>query len=292
MKINYKRLAGVLALVLLALFSGLFLGDADSHLALHTEQMIEERIDDALTLSTASAISSVVVTLLPEDIATPVAEKMADLTQYFIVALLFLYTEKFLMAILGIGVFKIMIPAACLILAVLLYKKNDEIRTLTLRATAFALILFIAVPLSTRISDIIYSRYAVNIDEVVNSATTITASEEEEDETKGILDIISEKISGATANFTNKVGALLHAFLDILAVAIVSSCVIPLLVLAFLIWILNKLFGLKVLLPKPRHSRQFVGAVRGAGRGARRRPQTQITAAKREQPGEDTEQAE
>lgn len=285
MSIDYKKLAKALFLVLLALISALYFGNDDSLFANATETKIEARIDDALVLSSASAISSVAVTLLPGDIATPVAEKMADLTEYFIIALLFLYTEKFLMAVLGFGVFKVIVPATCLILAALLYRKNEKLKKLVLRAALFSMMVFASIPISTRISDTIYSRYAVNIDEVVNAATSVTVSEEDGVESsKGVLDIVSEKISGVTASFTNKVGALLHSFIDILAVTVVSSCVIPLLVLAFLLWLLNKLFGLKVFLSDPKGGKPAVLVKKGWSKKLFRKRQESGVRIREEQP--------
>lgn len=250
MKIDYKKLAGVLLCILIALVSFLYSGNEDSAFANNTQKMLDERIDDALILSSASAISSVAVTLLPGDVATPVANKISDLTGYFIVASLFLYTEKFLLTILGYALFKVLIPIACGIYAVTLYKENEELKRITSRVVLFSLMVFVSIPVSAKISDMVYSRYAVDIGTVVKASTTVTTSEEGGEKTTGILDIVSEKISGVTASFTNRVGELFRSFIDIISVTIVSSCVIPLLVLAILLWLLNKLFGLKVFFPR------------------------------------------
>ncbi len=73
---------------------------------------IEDKTSTVMKLTSASAIASAGISAIPGDTATPIAEKLADLTGYFLIVLSVLYTEKALLTLLGLASFKILIPAA------------------------------------------------------------------------------------------------------------------------------------------------------------------------------------
>lgn len=58
-------------------------------------------------------MTSALITLLPGDTATPIAEKMADVSGYLLVVLCAIYLEKYLVTITGYVAFTYLIPIAC-----------------------------------------------------------------------------------------------------------------------------------------------------------------------------------
>ena len=74
---------------------------------------IDDKTATVMKLTSAAAIASAGITAIPGDTATPIAEKLADLTGYFLLVLSVLYTEKALLTLLGAAAFKILVPVAC-----------------------------------------------------------------------------------------------------------------------------------------------------------------------------------
>ena len=87
-----KTLA-VVVLILLALVSGLFIADRAADPASHQEVMasIDQKTNTVLKLTAASTAASVGISAIPDDMATPIAEKLADFTEYFLLILCVLY---------------------------------------------------------------------------------------------------------------------------------------------------------------------------------------------------------
>ena len=69
-------------LLLLAVLSFLYVGDWAASPETHrgTVQALDEKVNTVLQLSAASALVSSAVTLLPGDVGTPIADKLADFT--------------------------------------------------------------------------------------------------------------------------------------------------------------------------------------------------------------------
>lgn len=77
-----------------------------------------------LELTAASTAASAAITLLPGDTATPIAEKLADLSGYFLIVLCAIFLEKYLLTITSYVSFTILIPAACALGIAALFPKS------------------------------------------------------------------------------------------------------------------------------------------------------------------------
>ena len=150
MEKNLQKLLIAALLVLLAVFSFLFLGDRASTPATHasTVAVIDEKTEDVLKLTASASLASFGVSAIPGDTATPIAGKLADFSEYFLLILTVLYAEKFLITIIGAGVFRILIPCACVLAIISLYRHPVLFRRLALRLTAVGLALYLLIPLT------------------------------------------------------------------------------------------------------------------------------------------------
>ncbi len=245
-----KKLLIAAVLLLLAVFSFLLIADKAEDVNTHTATLaaLDGRAETVLKLSAASALASAGITAIPGDTATPIAEKLADFTEYFLLILCVLYTEKYLVTILGAAAFKILIPCACVLAGVSLFRgEQKSLRALAVKLTAAALAIFLVIPVSLRVSDLIYLAYEATIQDTVASAedlTEKTASLTEAEGDKGLVASVLERIKETAGTLTDKAAATLNRFVETLAVMIVTSCVIPILVLLFFLWIIKQLTGL------------------------------------------------
>ena len=117
MENTLKKTMFVAFLVLVAILSMFVIAPkvAQSDYTASIIHSIDEKAETVLKLSASSTLASVGVSAIPGDTATPIADKLADLTKYFLLILCVLYTEKYLLTLIGVGFFKYLVPALCLI---------------------------------------------------------------------------------------------------------------------------------------------------------------------------------
>lgn len=208
-----------------------------------------------MKLAAAAAASSTALSLIPGDAAMPIANQIAKLSSYFLLVLCAILLEKMLIAVVGYVSFTFIIPFACILGAFYLYKREVVLRNLAIKLTIFGILLFMAIPASIKVSDLIYSSYQVSIEHTVETAKQNKEDIEEKKKelSKEDKDWIG-KVGDYLSNFTSKIGIgiseitkkgedTLNSFLDTIAVLIVTSCVIPIVVILIFVWVIKILFG-------------------------------------------------
>lgn len=234
---------------------------------------IDDKVQTVLKLTASSTAASAGITAIPGDAGTPIAEKLADFSEYGILILCVLYAEKYLLSILGSGVFKFIIPIACVLYPLGFFRDLEGIKPILKKIAIVSLALYFVIPLSVHISDRIYDTYQASID------TTITAAEDlAEDATlagstaedQNAIQRIWGYLSESASSFAERGAEILNRFIESLAVMIVTSCVIPLLVLFFSLWIINQVFGFSIPAPSrhPRLRPHLPGPHRRLGSGS------------------------
>ena len=212
-----------------------------------------------MRLAATAAASSTALSLIPGDTATPIANQLAQLSSYFIVVLCAILLEKMLIAVVGYVSFTYIIPLACILGAFYLYIKKVELRNLAIKLTIFGIILFMAIPASIKVSDLIYSSYQASIEQTVETAKQNKEyiEEKKKEFSKEDKDWIN-KIGDYLSNFTSKIGNgiseitkkgedTLSTFLYTISVLIITSCVIPIVVIIIFAWVIKILFGFNII---------------------------------------------
>ena len=240
MELKKITIVVVLALVAVISFTKLapWAGSPSSHK--HSIEQTDQKIESVMVLSGGSAGTSATLSLLPGDMCTPIAEQLAELSKYFLVILSALYLEKFMISLSGYIVFGVIVPAACVLLALFVITGKRKFGEIATKIAVVGLVFFLIVPASVTLSDLVYKTQA----ETVN--TTI---EEYND-----LEIEGDSDSGFFSEFTTittetieKITNFLENLLESLAVMIVTACVIPILVFVILIWLVKTIFSSNVL---------------------------------------------
>ena len=250
-----------LMLVLFAVLSFFPLANRFSSPERSTEynDSIDEKTETVLKLMAASTVTSAGLSAIPGDTATPIAEKLADFSEYFLLILCVLYAEKYLLSIIPLGVFRGLVPLTCALFMIGRFWNPRLLDRQGWKLTLVSAALLAVIPLSIRTSDLIYATYQQSID------TTIASAEELSDETMelseaedaGMLRSILNRLSETKDSLTEKASQLLSRFVETLAVMIVTSCLIPVLVLLFFLWVFRQLTGvdLRELTPQGRSRR-------------------------------------
>lgn len=261
-----KKALIAVVLVFAALLSMLIVAKRASDPAAHEETIasIDEKVETVLKLTATSTLASAGISTIPGDAATPIAEKLADFTEYFLLILCVLYAEKYLLAVVGVGAFKILIPIACLFWLVALFWNPAVMKRLGTKCAVFALALYFTVPLSIGVSDMIYRTYQDSIDGTIAAAEEFTDTTDElaNAENEGLLASVMGRLSETASTLSDKAAKVLNHFVESLAVLIVTSCIIPILSLLFFLWLIKLMTGVEL---PPIPGRPFRGKRRGEG---------------------------
>ena len=154
-----------------------------------------------------------------------------------------------------------LLGAACLLLAAWLLAGRDWLRKAGWKLLVFGLAIVLVIPASVKVSGLIEDTYHLSMEETLQQAKDTTAAVEDsaqsgETETDqgflgGLFSKVTEGISQAAGNLADRVGQLLNRFLEALAVTLVTSCLIPILVLLFFVWLVKFIWGIDLPAPKP-----------------------------------------
>lgn len=221
-------------------------------------ESLDEKEAIVMRLALAAAASSTALSLIPGDTAIPVANQIAELSNYFIVILAAILLEKMLIAVVGYVSFTYIIPFACLMGILYLYTKKELLLSLAIKMSIFGIVLFIAIPASIQISNLIVESYEVSLNQTLETVEQNKEYIEEEnnespEDDKNLFDRFGEAVTNVTSNIENKVSEIvgkgedtLAAFLNAIAVLIVTSCVIPLVVILIFVGIIKIFFGFEI----------------------------------------------
>lgn len=198
-----------LLLIFVAVFSCTFVaGKAASpeHHAV-TIASIDDKKDTVMALTASSTLASAMISAIPDDTATPIADRLADLAQYFLIVLCVLYAEKYLLTVIGFTVFRLMIPAACVCLIVSMVRGRDWWKRLAIKLVVCGLLMYAAVPLSIKTADMIYSTYESSIENTIAAAEQISDEAEELQQGEESLWTV---ITGAASSFKDSASKILN----------------------------------------------------------------------------------
>ena len=239
---NWKKGMIIALLVLFAVISITKIApwSADPANHKHSIEQTEEKIADVMTLSGGAAATSATLSLLPGDICSPLAEQLAELAKYFLLILSSLYLEKFLISLSGYVTFAFLIPFACILLCLYVVTGGKNLSRMAGKVAMVGIIIFAIVPASVLISDMVYQTQAAKVDETIEEYNDLEISG---DSDGGFF----SEFTSITTETVDHITSFIDNLLESLAVMIVTSCVIPLLVFVFLIWLLKVIFSVNVL---------------------------------------------
>ncbi len=279
---NKKLQIGIIvALVVLALLSGFVARPhfADTKTWDSTIEVIDQKKGNVLALTTSCVALSAGITALPGDTGTPVAEQLAQLSGNLGIVLAVLYLEKYLLTILwsvGLG---ILIPFALVLFAVSLgihgrWSTSAVLRRVATRVLVVAVIGMALVPASVWVSQKVDETYQVSIEQAEQKATSAaeasSSKNEKKSEAKTDKNVLEQLTEGASSlltsvtdsakSMTDEVVQQVTDLIEGVIVMIVTSCVIPLLVLAAFLWLGHVLLGIDISGPTNYLTGRFLSA--------------------------------
>ena len=219
--------------------------------------LLDDKKVTAMELTAGVAATSTAISALPGDAATPIAEQVADLTSPLLFVICAIYLEKFLLTTIGLISFKVLFPIACVLGAIYLFARKEVLRTFALKLAVFAVAISVAIPASVGVSKLIEETFEETIHQTYENADVVTeeaekSNEENTDEKSNkfmdFLKGLGDEVSGLADSAKNA----LSVFIDAIAVLIITTCVIPILVIIFFLWIIKLIFGINIDLSEAR----------------------------------------
>ena len=232
-----KKIIFVLIPIVIALLSFFVIARFTSSTEFNakTIQSLDDKKTTVMELTAASTAASAAITLIPGDVGTPIA---------------------------------------CVFFSGYLLWRKEILRVVAQKFLLFGLAVYLVIPASVKVADMIETTYASSIESTIETAKQTT--DEIESETgesgqvddkssneksqsdsdsdskenaggffSGLFNKVQEGVSTATANVEN----VLNNFIEALAILLVTSCLIPILVLIFFVWLVKMLLGLNIDIP-------------------------------------------
>ena len=211
-----------------------------------------------MALVSSSAATSTMISMLPDDIGSPIANQIAALTPQFIVILGAIVLQKVLLGVVGYLSFSIIIPFSCFLGFVSVFVKEKILKDTAIKLLVLGIIVFAIIPAGVKVSDMLYATSQETINE---ARATLEKNEKYIEEQKKEMDEADknwfDKIGTYLANTTSKIGNsisqilkkaefTLMALIEIVAVLIISTCIIPIVVVLVFCWIVNLLFHIDI----------------------------------------------
>lgn len=266
---KHASLAIKILLLLLAAALSFFVVSAklpESKFVKESLASVEDSSNTVMKFSAATLSTSLAISALPDDFATPLADNLADMNTYFVAILVVLFLEKILIRYGIKAAFMILIPLACSAGILFVITKRDILKSLAIRLCVLGLAVAFVVPCSTHLTNIVAS----DLTEYVND--TIEETEDGSDKLNEAMDggaedkTIFEKLSDLFQTAINGIADLLLHFqntirrcMNSIAILILTNCLMPLLTFFILKWMLGELFQIAIPMPPIRPTKRHRG---------------------------------
>lgn len=250
MENNKIKILCIVLAVLVAALSFFWAGNHFSNPETYetTIETLDEKSGNVLALATSAAAVSTGISMIPSDIANPIANQFADLSSTMMLILSAILLEKYLLTLTGAVAFKILIPIACAVFTGFVILRSETCKAVALKLFVFAIAIVLLVPASTTATNYIEKTYEISIEKSLNEAENVTdelnstAGEDEDN----VLKKLANKVATGSKNVLNKAQTLFSDFIEIAALMIVTSCIMPIVTMLALIWLLNVLLGVNI----------------------------------------------
>ena len=256
-KSAFARIMAAAALAMVAALSFFVVAKHVTTVEFHkrTIDSLEDKKSTVMQLTGIAAASSTAISFMPDDIATPIAEEIAELSTYFIIILSAIVLEKTLVVAIGYASFSLLIPLACALGIMSLFARRRYLRILAVKMAILGLVIFVAIPMSIQVCDLIDASYQYSLEQTIalteqNNEYIAETKKDLSMEDKNWMGKIGEYISNLTSSIGNGIEEMmkkgedtLSALLDAIAILIITCCVMPVAVMLVFFWVIKNFIG-------------------------------------------------
>ena len=143
-----------------------------------------------------------------------------------------------MVTMMGYVSFAIILPLALILLGCGIAAGRDKMRAFSYKLLITAVALYLMIPISVKASEVIYLNYETSIEATLDTVNEISIDNQDE----GVVDRFLSWIENAAVSIVDYLTGLLSDFIDAVAVMLVTSCLIPILVILAFAWMFKVLF--------------------------------------------------
>jgi len=261
--ISREKLVRILLAIFVAVFSFCVLANKvpEAKWIETTIESLDESKNTIMEFSGATIATSLAISALPDDFASPLANTLTDMNKYFVFIFAVLFVEK-LIVVEGIEIsFAYIIPIACLLYAFSVILGKALLKEFATKIAILAIAVVVVVPFSTHFTETICDDYLVYVDETIAEAEAgagkVNDAMIESNEDTNIFDKLSKAFETAIKDMTmllDYFNNVIKKCVNSIAIMMVTTFVLPLLVLVFFKWLLKELFSLNINVSIPKIS--------------------------------------
>ncbi len=274
-----KQVRGAICLAIMALCIALSFLFSRPETYISTNAVLDEQKSVTMGLVATTTSASIAISAIPGDVGSSISNQLADLSGKLAVILAIIYFEKFMMTTMGmVGMIVMAIGVGFISFRYLKrrdWQQRPGLMQFGIKIMVVGLCIATLVPVSTGISSMINNEYQVyqqaettqQTGTDANEQAQAESSDQQQDESSdsssdtqssgNILDALGSVFSsgaeavanGVSAVATgasdaiNSIGNTLNSLIDTVAVMIVTSCLVPIVVLLFYFWIIKIVTG-------------------------------------------------
>ena len=279
---KYLRIASIVLLFLFMILSITILAPHFSNPETYSKIIayLDEKKLIATTFSASTAAVSTAITMLPSDYGNSIASVIADISGKFILVLGALYIEKYALTIIGLVVFKYVLPFACAILIAYLILGYKFLLELSLKLILASVLAVNIIPLGVKTSMLIEETYQESIidindkldsdyQEIIDDTANNNTNNDKEykpksgsllDNMQGAINYIATMFSDLVNSVNNTIDYAsdyiksiperlknaLNNVLEATAVLLVTTCAVPIGVMFAFVALFNIIFSLNI----------------------------------------------
>ena len=254
----------ILILVLIGVFSFFVVTSwlPDRDFIQDSLESVEESSNTVMKFSAATLSTSLAISALPDDFATPLADSLADMNIYFIAILVMLHFEQLLIRYGVKLAFAIAIPAACGIGILSILLKKDLLKGIAARVAVLGLAVALVVPCSTHITNYVAADLTAYVENTIvdteDGADKLNEAMEGGTEEQTIFEKLSDLFQTAINDMSNLMSHFQNTIrkcMNSIAILILTNCLMPLVNFFILKWILKETFHIALPMPQMRRKR-------------------------------------
>nr|WP_325195674.1 hypothetical protein [uncultured Oscillibacter sp.] len=234
-------------------------------------ESIEESSNTVMKFSAATLSTSLAISALPDDFATPLADSLADMNIYFIAILVMLHFEQLLIRYGVKLAFAIAIPAACGIGILSILLKKELLKGIAARVAVLGLAVALVVPCSTHITNYVAADLTAYVENTIadteDGADKLNEAMEGGAEEQTIFEKLSDLFQTAINDMSNLMTHFQNTIrkcMNSIAILILTNCLMPIVNFFILKWILKETFHIALPVPQMRRKRHS-GSDSGSG---------------------------
>ena len=252
-KITPEKLIKILFITFIMVFSFTVLPHivGESKYVQETITHLEESQNKIMKFSGTTISTSVALSALPDDFASPLAGTIADMNTYFIFMFAVIFVEK-LIVIIGSKIsLMYLIPFACILYIASLLTTREIFKTFATKLLILGISLVVVIPFSTHFTETVCKDYLTYVDETIAETDAGTSKINEvmssTDENKTFFEKISDAFKTAIQDVTDLLAYFKNVVkkcVNSIAIMLVTTFVLPFLILLLFRWLLTELFAL------------------------------------------------